>query len=235
VRGNQDGDGEQENIDTFQATTPSSPGAPKYDSVIHMRNDDPVNPKAFSLNYQSTLPRSWKVIVNGGDPNVLLAGGEQRDVGVEIIPPGSGKAPKLGKAYFVDVQADYQHDLVNLAMPLGRQQHREFKPLGGVRVEARVMAPTTIDCRATRVEREAIEVVGRLDGAAPSPQPVFIQATDGNGNPIPETGRVVKTDDDGRFRGLLRRSRERKPDGVICLYAGTRRLASSGVGPVPIS
>jgi hypothetical protein len=37
----------------------------------------------------------------------------------------------------------------------------------------------------------------------------------------------------GTFTGLIR-SREQKPRAVVCLFAGTRTLASPGAGPVPI-
>ena len=58
--------------------------------------------------------------VAGDNSGVLLGPGEERDVAVRIVPPRKGTAPKLGSAYAIDVQADYDHDLYNLSRPRTR-------------------------------------------------------------------------------------------------------------------
>jgi len=83
---NQDGDGEQENIEYFDATSsggsPGSPGAPNK-AMVHLRNDNMAASKTFSLSLlRENLPASWKVAVNGGNPVVTLAPVAVRDIPV---------------------------------------------------------------------------------------------------------------------------------------------------------
>jgi M6 family metalloprotease-like protein len=87
VLGNQDGDGEQENIDTFQVVAGPGPGAPaEYNEVIHLRNDDNVNKKSFRLSYTSDAPADWTVDVNNDKLVVELAPGELRDIPIVLKP-----------------------------------------------------------------------------------------------------------------------------------------------------
>ena len=236
VLGNQDGDGEQENIDSFEATDPSQPAAPLYASSIHLRNDDPTHPKWLALSWSTNLPRGWRVRVAGDRSGVLLGPGEERDIAVRIVPPRKGKAPKLGSAYAVDVQADYDHDLYNLFAPSDARAHWERKPLGGVRIVVRVVKPVKITCKAVRRADGQILVSGRLIGAGRAHRRVFVEGFYGPKNVfVSRTGALLKTRLDGRFRGLLGRFRDPAPTAAVCLYAGNLKLAPTGAGPVPIS
>ena len=152
VLGNQDGVDEQENIDYFQAVQPSSPGAAKYSDIIKLHNDDALNPKFFQLSYTSNLPPGWTLDINGGNLGVQMSPNEIRDIPITITP-GGGPDPAPGTTYAVEVLAQFQRDMVNTTDPtltLLNKKHFEFKPLGGVRVEAKVMLPTKITCEAQR-------------------------------------------------------------------------------------
>jgi hypothetical protein len=236
VLGNQDGDGEQENIDEFEATSPSQPAAPLYASSIHLRNDDPTHPKYLSLSWSSNLPKGWRVRVAGDRSGVLLAPGEERDIAVRIVPPRKGTAPALGSAYAVDVQADYDHDLYNLFAPSDARAHWERKPLGGVRIVVRIVKPVKITCKATRDGQGQVLVSGRLVGAGKAHRRVFVEGFYGPKNAfLPRTGVMVLTQLDGRFRSYLRPYRDPAPTHAVCLYAGNLKLAPTGAGPVPIA
>ncbi|MFQ5857766.1 MAG: hypothetical protein ACE5LU_19345, partial [Anaerolineae bacterium] len=158
VFGNQDGDREQENISYFQAVPPSK-GESQYRDVIRLRNDDLVNDKFFNLSYKSDLPDAWILDVNGGIMGVELGPGEVREIPVIIEPRGEAV---VGSVFGVDVSASSMRILVNDLDPDDR--HPEYKPLGGVRVEARVLQPTELVCEAERRGPGEILVRGRLDG-----------------------------------------------------------------------
>jgi hypothetical protein len=67
LRPTQDGNGQQENIDYFQAGSQGSPGAPgaPNNGVVHLRNDSPSISKRFTLSvFRETLPDTWKVEIN---------------------------------------------------------------------------------------------------------------------------------------------------------------------------
>ncbi|WDT79608.1 MAG: hypothetical protein MPW14_21145 [Candidatus Manganitrophus sp.] len=155
VLGNQDGDREQENISYFQAVSPGAPGGATYKHVIKLRNDDLVNKKIFYLSYISTLPSDWKVDFNGGVQGVELLPNEMRELPITIEP---GSSQPIGSVYGVDVSASSLRLLKNDLNP--KDQHPEFKPLGGVRVEARVLAPVKVKCRAFRDPNGIIRVSG---------------------------------------------------------------------------
>lgn len=234
VLGNQDGDGEQENIDNFQAAQPSTPGAPQYASTFGLRNDDTVKAKHFRLSYTSQVPPGWVVEVNGGKLDIDLNPGELRDIPVRIDPGGPGPDPALGSSYAVDVEAQYERELVNPSLPVGQQKHLEFRPLGGIRFVSTVVRPVRVDCSARRDAR-GILVRGtvKADRALPKGLRVMIEGTNGKLY-LPETFRVVSTDAAGRFSGRLRPAREIQPRSVVCLFGGTRTLASAGAGPVAV-
>jgi hypothetical protein len=249
VIGNQDGVDEQENIDYFQAVQPSSPGALHYTDIIKLHNDDVINPKYFRLSYTTGLPPSWGLDVNGGNLNVLLNPNEIKDIPITITPHGPGPDPAPGTTYAVEVQAQYERELVNTTDPALKpeeKKHTEFKPLGGVRVEAKVMLPTKISCEAQRgisvTGAPTVNVKGILIGLdkfdEKNPPKVMIEGVStAAGKPfgfLTSSLRAVSVDRFGQFTGTLG-SDQFTPTGVICLFGGTDTLATAGAGPVPIA
>lgn len=237
VLGNQDGDREQENISYFQAVSPGAPGGATYKHVIKLRNDDLVNKKIFYLSYLSTLPSDWKVDFNGGVQGVELLPNEMRELPITIEP---GSSQPIGSVYGVDVSASSLRLLKNDLNP--KDQHPEFRPLGGVRVEARVLAPVKVKCRALRDPNGIIRVSGDFF-ATPDfgtvlskyyhpeqPWPVLIVGV-ADGRFLDPSKQVVTVAKDGSFQGVLRPDRV-PAQQIACMFAGTTELASAASGYV---
>lgn len=237
VLGNQDGDGEQENIDYFQATQPGPPGTggpPRYKSSFKLRNDDTLRPKHFRLTYDPKVPASWKVNVNGGQLDLDLLPGELRTVPVTITPPSTGPSAPAGTVYWVDIDAQYERELINPNLPPGQQKHLEFRPLGGVRIESQVVKPVKVKCAATRDSNGTVHVKGALTTAKrPQGLRVMVQGLQGKRYLTETTALAPVNTKTGAFTATLR-PRERKPNAVVCLFAGTRTLAAAGAGPIKI-
>jgi len=229
VLGNQDGNREQENIDYFQATTGG--GAPVYENNVRLRNDDMFNPKFFYLSYDNELPHDWQVDVNGGDLGVELAPGEVRDLPVMIKPVGPAV---VGSIFGLDLSASSQRDLVSDLDP--KDKHIEFTPLGGVRIEARVLQPTKLFCQATFMGE--VKVEGKLEGwekffDEKNPPTVFVQGVDGKGRFIPQAVNLAPIDQNGAFQTFIFSQRPEIKE-VLCLFSGTTELASASSGFVPV-
>lgn len=235
VFGNQDGDGEQENINYFQAVS-TEEGASVFNDVIRLRNDDVVNEKFFNLTFQSDLPQDWVVLVNNGQPGVRLAPNEVREIPVLIKPQGQAV---IGSVFGVDIQASSLELLVSDLDP--KDVHPADQLLSGARVEARVMQPVKVECQ---VENHGeIRVWGKLHGieefySPNNPPYVLIQGLDGNRRYIPmqeSTGasQLAYVNRDGSFEIYLY-SEKVKIAEVVCLFAGTTELASAGTGYIPV-
>jgi len=231
--GNQDGDREQENIAYFQAEPED--GGPAYADVIRLHNDDLLNKKNFYINYKSDLPPDWAVDVNGGVQQLLLNPDEIREIPVKIIPGGT---PPIGSFFGVDVEANSMRLLVNDLDPTGMDQHPEFKPLGGVRVESRVVRPVKLKCTGRRdpntgdilVQGSFFDVKDALARyySPNDPWRVMTTGVDTKGAFLPSPG-IVQVGADGRFEVSI-------PDGrlamerVACMFGGTTEVASAGSG-----
>ncbi|MBI3804638.1 MAG: hypothetical protein HY282_12845 [Nitrospirae bacterium] len=235
VLGNQDGDREQENIAYFQAVSPGAPGGSTYKNVIRLRNDDLVNKKMFYLSYSSTLPSDWAVDLNGGQQGVELLPNEMRELPIAIAP---GSNQPIGSVYAVDVSASSMRLLQNNLNP--KDQHPEFKPLGGVRVESRVLAPDKARCRALRDPDGNIRVSGDFF-ATPNfgtvlekyyhprePWKVLIEGV-ADGRFLDPTKQVVSVASDGTFQAVLKPGSVQAQQ-IVCMFAGTTELASSASG-----
>lgn len=239
VLGNQDGEREQENIDYFQATDPGA-GGPAYATIIRLRNDDVANKKFFYLNYESELPKDWKVELNEGKHGLELGPGEVIELPVKIVP---GSNPGIGNVFGVDVAASSMRLLVNELNP--KDVHPEFKPLGGVRVEARVLIPMAIRCEAQFNRNKSVvmvtgdflktanirDIVDQYVDAR-NPWRVMIQGVNSQNDFLTNTTMVVSVQPDTSFRTELKATKEMV--GVVCLFAGTTELASAGSGYVRI-
>ena len=230
IFGNQDGDGQQENIAYFQAPAPGAPGAGMPNTtIIHLRNDSNTEKKYFNLGYdRKRVPPGWTVTVNGGHFGLELQPKEVRDIPVVITPTTTMPA---GSVTAVKIFASSFHLLVSDKDP--KDQHPEFKRLGGVVVEGHAVLKTHIKCEAVR-KGSSVFFQGRLDlpksagrykqsltvmlaGAAPAKRPgefVFQPRQTGH----------ASVNAQGQFRGAIERSDFKF---ATCLFAGTETLSSA--------
>jgi len=233
IFGNQDGDGQQENIDYFQAPAAGDPGAPaphKNRTIIHLRNDDLTHSKFFNLGYDaSTVPHGWEVEVNGGVLGVQLAPDERRDFPVDVLP--STRMP-AGSTAKIKVFASSLRLLVNDKNP--NDVHPEYKQLGGVQVEGHAVITTKIKCEAIR-RGGAVEFVGVLEVPRkfnPKVVPVvFLEGVGPEDRFLPRQSTTAHVDGRGRFKGILR---EGEFKTAVCMFAGTDTLSSAFSGFVPV-
>jgi hypothetical protein len=235
VFGNQDGDREQENISYFQAATDSvSPAS--FDRSITLRNDDLVNLKYFYLSYRDDIPAGWNLQVNNGIRGIQIPPGEVRQVPILIQPVGPAA---LGSIFGVDVLASSLRMLVNDLDP--HDLHPEFEPLGGIRVEARVMDRITLTCTADSQGPGLVLVRGKLDSARFAEvrdqyTRVAVQGVDAGRRFLPGSLTVLVVNPDGTFQGYLNADTQGSaPMEAVCFFAGTIKLtgASSGFVAIP--
>jgi hypothetical protein len=226
---NQDGDGQQENIDYFDAGSASSPGAPGAASkdVIHLRNDSPASPKQFFLSvFREQLPGSWKVTVNGGNPVVNLGPGQVRDVPV-VIKQTTTEA--IGISHAIRVYASSRVTLHNDANP--SDKHDAFMTLGGVQFKVAVLRHPILKCRSIG----GGGVVGTLTGVKDGKTrlPVYVVGLNGKGRFIPRSGGIgYAPGTGGTFKARFGRDSPPFTRGV-CLFAGTTKDASAGSAIFP--
>jgi hypothetical protein len=155
---NQDGDGQQENIQYFDATGPS-PGAPgaANKAVIQLRNDSPAVAKTFALSVLNDgVPPSWKVEVNGGTPLVTVPPGAVREIPVVAQ---QGAAEPIGAHHRFRVIASSQ---INFTSPQHRTPHTEMHTLSGVAFDLGVVRKTKLVCK-----RVGSIVEGEITGLDP--------------------------------------------------------------------
>jgi hypothetical protein len=213
---NQDGNGQQENIDYFQAGAGGSPGAPgpADKDVIRLRNDNPSVGKEFVLTLlRDDLPASWKVDINGGNSVVQLGPNQIRDIPVTVQqtvaePVGSHHAFRVMASSHVTLRREGDPDDV----------HDEFKPLGGVQMQVAVLRKPVLRCSARGgVVRGAISGVDERDKEVH----VLVSGIAG-GRILPNgvLGRVAG----GRFQVDVPKGASR----AVCLYGGSTFTASAG-------
>lgn len=230
VLANQDGDREQENISYFQV-------APKGTKRSHIRsvslhNDDLKRAKDIILGYKLTVPNKgpedWQVKLNKGVHQVTLAPGERREIPIEIVPGPSANIP--GQHYSVDVFGITHHVLVNDLDK--KDRHNEFRYTGGARIEALVVVPTRVSCRASVNAKGLISVVGRVQflGEVERPRSGLSVMAVGSGSKggFLESSRVLMTPKgDGQFRGSIKERRRGAIKRVDCMFAGTAEVSSA--------
>jgi hypothetical protein len=231
IFGNQDGNGQQENIGYFEAPAAGSaaPGAP-HEQIITLHNDDKLHPKFFNLSYdRSKVPAGWKVVVNHNDFGVQLGPDGIRKIPVTIVP---SVPMTIGRSAAVEISASSLRLLTSDRNP--KDQHPEFKTLGGVIVVGHAVAPVKIGCAARR-NADGIAFEGRIAVGPPGkldPRvPVFLEAIGPDGQFVPSQSALTKVDPAGRFSGFIRRG---KSERAICMFAGTQTLASATSGFVPV-
>jgi hypothetical protein len=214
---NQDGNGQQENIDYFQAGSQGSPGAPgpADQSVIRLRNDSPAVGKEFVLTLRrDDLPASWKVTLNGGDDVVQLGPNEVRDIPVVVQqtatePVGSHHSFRVLASSHVTLHRDGDPN----------DKHDEFRPLGGVQLQVWVLRKPKLTCS----ERDGV-VTGRLTGLDPRDEvvPVYVTGISDDGRLL--GGGVLARAEAGWFRTKVPKIANRG----LCLYPGSTYSASAG-------
>ena len=230
VLGNQDGDREQENISYFQAPA-TGPGS-KFKAIVRLRNPDFVNKKTFHLNYNSDVPDDWTIEFNNGKSTIELNPAQVVELPI-VVRQGPSPQP-VGKRFFTDVSASYFNLLKNDLDP--KDVHPEYKPLGGVQVDSRVLKRPRLHCRAVRNVDGLVAFDGKLEdfGDFFPKDGVPIQAigVDGDRRLLPFAQHVVKSNPDGSFNGAFL-DRNLVSKGFSCLFAGTDKLMSASSGFTP--
>ncbi|HEV3317554.1 MAG TPA: hypothetical protein VG488_11310 [Candidatus Angelobacter sp.] len=231
IFGNQDGNGQQENIDYFQAPAAGGggPGAP-YKTIIHLRNDDTVHSKFFNLGYErAQVPPGWKVVVNGGLLGLQLGPNEVRDIPVAIIP---AVPMPLGKSASVVVFASSLRLLTSDKNP--NDKHPDFHTLGGVRVEGHAVARTKLGCVARRTA-DGVVFKGRLAVASPgkldTSVPIFLEGVSADGQFLTHESSHARLMPDGSFTGVVPQATFKRG---ICMFAGTSTEASATSGYIKV-
>src|SRR5207237_10567277 len=97
-------------------------------------------------------------------------------------------------------------------------------------------AKVRLEISARRTSK-GIEIIGRLTNSprklAPSKLPILIEGVGAGRHFLSGTGQIVSATPGQFFRGRLKPDKNVSPEAV-CLFAGTRTLASASSGYVPI-
>ncbi|NBU64459.1 MAG: hypothetical protein EBS29_08175, partial [Chloroflexia bacterium] len=160
VLGNQDGNDEQENIFTFEATPAVTP---KYEEKFTIFNESVTNPITYFLKLDSTLPTGWQVKINDGVNIVKLDANQRLEVPVVITPTGSAV---LGSIFETRISAEKRVDLINTldTDPTNpNRKHSGSFEFSGVSFAVNVLADTSITCQGY-IQDGRVSVVGTLDG-----------------------------------------------------------------------
>ena len=82
-----------------------------YDAMIHLHNDDLVNPRFFVLDYVSELPADWTVEINGGPA--------QEEAYRQAMARFYGLAREMGARFTVTADAHHPGDFERLDLAVG--------------------------------------------------------------------------------------------------------------------
>jgi hypothetical protein len=197
-----------------------------------LHNPDFVKPRTFYLNYLSDVPKDWFVDLNGGKHVVELDPGQMVDLPI-IIKPGPTPQP-VGTRFTTDVSASNLNLLKNDLDP--NDLHPEYKPLGGVQVDSRVLERTRIDCKGNMNTDGIVTIDGRLQGIdkyyPKEGLQVQMVGVGDKGQLLDFTGKTVFVGRDGLFSGSFRDA-NRISKRFTCLFAGTDLLMSASSGFTP--
>jgi hypothetical protein len=231
---NQDGDGQQENIDYFQATSNGAPGAPGPPNAgtIRIRNDSPASPKQFALSVlRDTLPLSWEAVVNGGNPIVNLAPGEVRDIPVTVKQT---QPEPVGSHHTFKVFASSQVTLRNALRPT--DLHNDFKQLGGVQLQVAVLRKTKLVCKSTGKGVVTGELTG-LTGKEERRVPIEVVGVSSHGRSVALSRTIAYgyvPPAGGAFTTRFSTQTGARPKSAVCLFAGTTQSTSAGSAVFPM-
>jgi hypothetical protein len=191
VLSNQDGDGEQENFDNFEAVRdPITSHFHLPEQSFFLANpkfhDNPTGgmapsgsasgEKLFKLRVDSLLPTGWGYEVAGGNLEQVLAANEVRNIPVKItVPDGTD----IGHTYLLKVTAFTPMTMVNPLAPASDAAHHlhyGFEHVAGVMLAAQTVDPSKITITAefkcpdpgatlTHVPPATLHVKGKLEPA----------------------------------------------------------------------
>ncbi len=217
VPSNQDGNGEQENIDFFEvrrdrvASTFDSPVVREFflrnpfiadQRVLLSRDVAPAareGKRPFFLAVDSELPRDWRLSVGTGDAWLNLDPNEVRPVPVRLeVPPGT----PIGQTYQFEVEAFTPKTLSNPAAPADSPyaRHTFFQRVAGVLLSAHTVYKTDLNLSAQpSADGKQIQARGALKPAIPRAV-VAIDYTSPGGKTQTHT---VRADDNGTFTDSL--------------------------------
>ncbi len=196
VTSNLDGEGEQENVSSFEVGAGRSSGNRSTERSFRLLNPKEDKQGAQRRTYffmvNADLPAGWTYEIAGGAQSITLEPGESRVVPVKIASTG---ALTPGSSWHVKVSAYWMERLVPPAYV--RTSRIEYRPrvAGGVNFSAQAVEEATMSLAATMRDR-VVTVTGRLDPAVPKTQ-VTIDYVPSRGSVI---SHVVTTDENGAFR-----------------------------------
>lgn len=221
---NQDGDGQQENIEYFQAGSAGSPGAPGAPSgaSIRLRNDSMTLPQEFYLSVmRERLPKSWDVKVNNGVSIVKLAPGQSRNIPVTITQT---QTEAVGSRHAIRIFASSRVTLKNQSHP--NDLHEGFRSIGGVQFQVAVLRHPTLECTSSNWV-----VHGTIKGLDPKDErvSVFVGGLNTKGGFMPRAGSLAYVSN-GKFETKAPVDAQTG----VCLYAGSLLSASAGSKPFTI-
>jgi len=222
---NQDGDGQQENIQYFQAGSSGSPGAPGAPSVgsIRIHNASPAVSKQIALSaLRENLPASWIVSINNGKPVVELAPGEARDIPVTI----KQTAPEsVGSVHSIKVLASTLEELHNASRP--GDVHNDVHVLGGVQFQVAVLQKTTVTCASSDGGNAVTGKLSGLTGKEDKRFPIEVVGINSDGRLGTVHVYAYVSAQGGTFTVPLNALKPR-PTRAVCLYAGSTQTTSAG-------
>ena len=174
---NQDGDGEQENFDHFEAVRdPVTHDFHVPDREFYLYNHFMQHnqftaapssssglPKHFQLRIKSNMPPDWSYEVAGGETELVVAPEEVRKVPVKVkVPPGTPTA----KTFFLRVTAFEQGEIVNRMVPVTSPAYRHYgwHTVAGVVEAVQTVDPSTLTITAEYKCPEARPTVAVLPG-----------------------------------------------------------------------
>lgn len=151
--GNQDGDGEQENIDSFEAVI--DPVATSASVVLEREtilsnpfssNIPPGGPRTFHMIIRNDLPPGWSAIFGSGRDAYTLAPSELRRIPIRVV---IGPGPLVpGQFYSFHAEARTLVELTNPAIPPGRVigggRHMTTISVGGATYVVHVVEATDL-------------------------------------------------------------------------------------------
>lgn len=225
ILGNQDGEDEQENIETFDASVGEDE---TMEDGFTLENEDDRAPRRYTLSYDPDIPKGWDVDVNNGDLDLLLAPGETRFVPVKI---DSKAGPSAGSRYTLDIEAFSVGTHVKSGDPSDR--HEWMASQGGVSFGVQVVVPTSLKCEAVS-DGNTMEVTGELTASNPQydtgDRLVRVVAVDPSAERLDETtSGSARTASDGSFTTAMDVSGGGgQPSHIACMFLGTEFLGASG-------
>jgi hypothetical protein len=180
------------------------------------------------------VPPDWVIEFNEGKSTIELDPAQVVELPL-VVKEGPAPQP-VGKRFFTDVSASYFNLLPNDMDPT--DVHTEYKPLGGVQIDSRVLKRPRLRCRGVRNEDGLVAFDGKLedfDDLYPDDKDgIQIQAigVDASGRFLNFARAVVRANRDGSFNGSFL-DRNKVATRFSCLFAGTDKLmtASSGFTP----